>query len=448
MTTIITVPFIPGDGIGPEIMQSTQLVTDAAMEKVYWDSKRIERLKLMASEEAYHALGDYLPQETIDLIIKHGIAIKWPMRTPTGWGHKSLNVALRKILDLYACVRPIKYSLGTPMPMKNPYGVDFTIFRENTDDVYQGIDYSAGSDRAQEIIDLVNQDGYNVPLDSGIGIKPISREKTRRIVEAAIQDTIKQGRKRITIMHKGNIQKQTEWAFAKWAFEYVQEQYPDIVCLRPTDESPEWVQKLKEGWDRVKATNCMYMDELIADNTFAQAIKNPQQFDTIVAPNLNGDYISDAGAEIIGGLGVWWGININYDTGVAVAEAIHGTANDRAWQNQANAISLELSMALLLDHIGESEVSQILNQAIRNQIKAKVFTGDLMNVINKNGTLVDEITYLRSWFSEHYRWSSFQEIDALLFNAIKKMDVSKIISPRLVGTKEQAQDLVTHIRSL
>ncbi|WP_418968911.1 NADP-dependent isocitrate dehydrogenase [Alloscardovia omnicolens] len=353
-----TIPYIEGDGIGQDIWTSSQKVFDAAVTAAYGDSRRVEWTKVMAGKEAFAQLGTSLPSETIDTIKEHLVAIKGPLETPVGEGIRSLNVALRQELDLYACVRPVRYFEGIESPVKHPELTDITIFRENTEDIYAGIEWDAETDDVQRVIDFLRDtmkvSKIRFPESSSIGIKPISREGSERLIRSAIEYALARGLKHVTLVHKGNIQKFTEGGFRKWGYELVQREYADQL-----------------------ADGTLEVNDIIADNFLQQILLNPQRFDVVALTNLNGDYASDALAAQVGGIGISPGANINYATGHAIFEATHGTAPDIAGKNIANPSSLLLSGCMMFDYIGWTEAADAVRSALEKTFAQGNFTADL-----------------------------------------------------------------------
>lgn len=367
-TETITIPFIEGDGIGTDIGPVVRAIVDRAVHQAYSHARSIEWLELQAGEAALEATGSYLPEATLEALRSHPVAIKGPLGTPTGGGNRSLNVTLRQTFDLYACVRPVRYFAGVPSPMKRPDLVNVTIFRENVEDIYAGIEWEAGTDEARSLIKTL-QDEYSVtsirfPETSSIGIKPISEEGSKRLVRAAIRHALAQATPRVTLVHKGNIQKFTEGGFRRWGYEVAQ---------------TEFAEELADGR--------LVVNDLIADNFFQQALLWPDQFDVVAMTNLNGDYASDALAAQVGGLGLAPGANINYEAGIALFEATHGTAPDIAGQDKANPTSLLLSAVMMLDHLGWTEAGELIMTALETVIQAGTVTGDLGRFID-NATIV------------------------------------------------------------
>lgn len=351
------IPYIQGDGIGIDIWRNAQLVFDKAVEKAYGGQRKVVWKEVLAGKKAADLTGDWLPDETLATIKDCLVAIKGPLETPVGEGIRSLNVALRQELDLYACLRPVRYFKGVPSPLKHPEKTDITIFRENTEDIYAGIEWESGTDEVQKVIDFLQEDmqvdKIRFPESSAIGIKPISKQGSERLIRAAIDYALAKGLSQVTLVHKGNIQKFTEGGFRKWGYELAQREYADEL-----------------------ASGKLIIQDVIADNFLQQILLNPEKFDVVALTNLNGDYASDALAAQVGGIGIAPGANINYETGHAIFEATHGTAPDIAGQNRANPCSLLLSGAMLFDYIGWSEVSHLLTKAVERALFEQKVTGD------------------------------------------------------------------------
>ena len=365
------ISFIEGDGIGPDIWQAAQLVMDNAIQKAYGGNRRINWLEVLAGEKSFQETGTWLPDDTLDDIKKNVVAIKGPMTTPVGKGIRSLNVAIRQKLDLYACVRPVRYIEHVPSPMKHPNNIDMVVFRENTEDLYAGIEYQAGSVQADKLREFLNEQmGTALHKETGLGIKPISAKNTKRLVAAAIAYAIDKGRSSVTLMHKGNIMKYTEGAFAKWGYEVAREKFGSYTVTEK--ELYENLQgKLPEGKVLIK--------DRIADMLFQQVLLRPDEFDVIATPNLNGDYLSDALAAQVGGLGMAPGANIG--DSCAVFEATHGTAPKYAGLDKVNPSSLILSGAMMLDHMNWRQSSELIRQALQATIKSGTVTYDLARQI-------------------------------------------------------------------
>jgi len=366
------VAYIEGDGTGVDIWAASQPVLDAAVEKAYGGTRKIAWMEVYAGEKANEVYGEpiWLPQETLDAIDEYIVAIKGPLTTPVGGGIRSINVALRQRLDLYACVRPVQYFNGVPSPVKHPEQIDMIIFRENTEDIYAGIEWEGYSDGAQKVIKFL-QDEMGVtkirfPDSSGIGIKPISEEGTARLVRAAIQYAIDNNRKSVTLVHKGNIMKFTEGAFMQWGYKVAREEFG----AEPWDGGP---------WH--KLPNGIVIKDVIADAFLQQILTRPAEYDVIATMNLNGDYISDALAAQVGGIGIAPGANINYVTGRAIFEATHGTAPKYAGQDKVNPSSVILSGEMMLRHMGWSEAADLVINSMEKTIGQKVVTYDFARLM-------------------------------------------------------------------
>ncbi len=359
--------WLEGDGIGPDIWVAARHVLDGAVAKAYGADRAIAWMEILAGEKANDQLGEWLPERTLDAIREYRVAIKGPMTTPVGGGMRSLNVALRQLLDLYACVRPVKYYRGTPSPVLQPEKVDVVIYRENTEDVYSGIEWEAGTDDAAKVIRFLTEEmGASVRADSGIGIKPMSETGSKKLIRQAIQHAIDHGRDSVTLMHKGNIMKFTEGAFRSWGYELAAEEFADTTI----SEDAMWNDhggKLPEGKVLIK--------DRIADAMFQQILLRPDEYDVIATPNLNGDYVSDAAAAQVGGLGIAPGANMS--DGVALFEPTHGTAPKYAGQDKVNPSSLILSGVMMLDHMGWSEAARLIENALEKTMLAKTVTYDL-----------------------------------------------------------------------
>ncbi|MGA9225106.1 MAG: NADP-dependent isocitrate dehydrogenase [Mesobacillus sp.] len=383
------VPFIEGDGTGPDIWAASVRVLDAAVEKAYKGERKIVWKEVFAGEKAFNQTGEWLPSETLEMINEYLIAIKGPLTTPIGGGIRSLNVALRQELDLFVCLRPVRWFEGVPSPVKRPQDTDMVIFRENTEDIYAGIEYASGSDEVKKLIEfLQNEMGVNkirFPETSGIGIKPVSKEGTERLVRAAINYAITEGRKSLTLVHKGNIMKFTEGAFKNWGYELAEKEFGDKVFT--------WAQydKIKEeqGADAAnkaqadaEAAGKIIVKDAIADIFLQQILTRPKEFDVVATMNLNGDYISDALAAQVGGIGIAPGANINYETGHAIFEATHGTAPKYAGLDKVNPSSVILSGVLLLEHLGWTEAANMIVKSMEKSIASKVVTYDFARLMD------------------------------------------------------------------
>jgi len=361
------IPFIEGDGIGPDIWHASQIVFDAAVEKAYGGKKKIAWLEVLAGEKAYEQTGEWLPEQTTETIKEYIVAIKGPLTTPVGGGIRSLNVALRQILDLYACVRPVRWIKGTPNPLLVPGKLDVVIFRENTEDVYAGIEWESGTEEAAAVREyLVENYGVNIRELSGIGIKPISPFGTKRLVRKAIEYAIEYKRKSVTLVHKGNIMKFTEGAFREWGYELAKEEFPDITITE---------DELWDDYGGKQPDGKIVMKDRIADSMFQQVLTRPSEYDVMAMPNLNGDYMSDACAAQVGGLGVAPGGNIgDY---LAVFEATHGTAPKYTGQDKVNPGSVILSGVMMFQYLGWHEAAELVFRAMEETVLQKTVTYDL-----------------------------------------------------------------------
>ncbi|HEY9426620.1 MAG TPA: NADP-dependent isocitrate dehydrogenase [Gemmatimonadaceae bacterium] len=359
------IPFIEGDGTGPDIWRAAQLVFDAAVEKAYGGKRRIAWFEVLAGEKAKREVDSWLPDDTITAIDHYLVAIKGPLTTPVGGGFRSLNVALRQQLDLYACVRPVRWFEGVPSPVKEPQNVDMVIFRENTEDIYAGIEYRARGDEARKLIAfLQNELGVRTirfPESSGIGIKPISEEGSKRLVRAAIEYAIAEKQDSVTLVHKGNIMKYTEGAFRDWGYELARQEYGATEL---------------DGGPWLKLPNGIVIKDVIADAFLQQILLRPKEYSVIATPNLNGDYISDALAAQVGGIGIAPGANINYVTGHAIFEATHGTAPKYAGQDKVNPGSVILSGEMMLRYLGWPEAADLIIASLEKTIAQKRVTYD------------------------------------------------------------------------
>jgi isocitrate dehydrogenase len=361
------IPFIIGDGTGPDIWHSSVKVFDAAVKFAYGDSRKIEWKEVLAGEKAFKQTGNWLPNETLDVIREHLVAIKGPLTTPVGGGIRSLNVALRQILDLYTCLRPVQYFAGVPSPVKEPQLIDMVIFRENTEDIYAGIEFQEGTEDAQKFKQLLSEhfpDRFNkvrFPNTSGFGIKPVSKEGTQRLVRAAIQYAIDNNRKNVTIVHKGNIMKFTEGGFRDWAYEVAKN---------------EFGAELLDGGPWMKLPNGIIIKDSIADAFLQQILLRPADYDVIATLNLNGDYVSDALAAQVGGIGIAPGANINYITGHAIFEATHGTAPKYADLDKVNPGSVILSGEMMFRFLGWTEAADLILKGLNGAIASKRVTYD------------------------------------------------------------------------
>ncbi|ALC84197.1 MULTISPECIES: NADP-dependent isocitrate dehydrogenase [Bacillus] len=382
------IPFIEGDGTGPDIWNAASRVLEAAVEKAYNGERKISWKEVYAGEKAYNKTGEWLPEETLEVIREYFIAIKGPLTTPVGGGIRSLNVALRQELDLFTCLRPVRYFTGVPSPVKRPEDTDMVIFRENTEDIYAGIEYAKGSDEVNKLIDfLKNELGVNkirFPETSGLGIKPVSEEGTQRLVRAAINYAIENGRKSVTLVHKGNIMKFTEGAFKNWGYELAEKEFGDKVFTWSEYDrivESEGRDAANKAQSEAEAAGKIIIKDSIADIFLQQILTRPSEFDVVATMNLNGDYISDALAAQVGGIGIAPGANINYETGHAIFEATHGTAPKYAGLDKVNPSSVILSGVLLLEHLNWTEAAELVLKAMEKTIASKVVTYDFARLM-------------------------------------------------------------------
>jgi isocitrate dehydrogenase len=360
------IPFVEGDGTGIDIWPAAQLVMDAAAAK---HGKRVAWQEVLAGEKAFNATGSWLPDETVASFREYLIGIKGPLTTPVGGGFRSLNVALRQLLDLYVCLRPVRWFPGVPSPVKHPEQVDMVIFRENTEDIYAGLEVEEGTPEAAKLISILKSEfGWNIREDSGIGIKPVSVTGSKRLIRAALNYAVEHDRKSVTLVHKGNIQKFTEGAFRNWGYELVREEFSDVAV----------------GWDDCggKPGNKILVKDNIADITLQQVLTRPEDFDVIATTNLNGDYLSDALAAQVGGIGIAPGGNINYVTGHGVFEATHGTAPKYAGQDKVNPSSVLLSGVMMFEHLGWTKAAADIKRALEATIAEKVVTYDFARLMD------------------------------------------------------------------
>ncbi|WLD92345.1 NADP-dependent isocitrate dehydrogenase [Alkalihalobacillus sp. AL-G] len=382
------IPFIEGDGTGPDIWAAASKVLEGAVKKAYNGEKEIVWKEVLAGQKAYDKTGEWLPSETLDVINEYILAIKGPLTTPVGGGIRSLNVALRQELDLFTCLRPVRYFTGVPSPVKKPEDTDMVIFRENTEDIYAGIEYAKGSDEVKKVIQFLQEEmGANkirFPETSGIGIKPVSEEGTKRLVRAAIEYALNEGRKSVTLVHKGNIMKFTEGAFKNWGYEVAEQEFGDKVFTWA--EYDRIVEKdgkdaANKAQSEAEAAGKIIIKDSIADIFLQQILTRPAEFDVVATMNLNGDYVSDALAAQVGGIGIAPGANINYETGHAIFEATHGTAPKYAGMDKVNPSSVILSGVLMLEHIGWNEAADMIIKSMEKTIASKVVTYDFARLM-------------------------------------------------------------------
>ncbi len=385
-----TIPFIIGDGIGPDIWNASVRVFDAAVQKAYNGERKIEWLEVLAGEKAFTQTGSWMPEATMDAFKEYLLSIKGPLTTPVGGGIRSLNVALRQELDLYVCLRPVRYFEGTPSPMWQPEKVNMVIFRENTEDIYAGIEYMTGTPEAQKILDfLINEmkaKSIRFPESTSIGIKPVSKEGSERLIRSAIEYAIEHKMPSVTLVHKGNIMKYTEGAFKNWGYEMAEREFgPHVYTWQ------QWERTKKEQGEAVaneemrisSAGGKVIIKDAIADNFLQQAMLAPQDYSVIATLNLNGDYISDALAAQVGGIGIAPGANINYKTGHAVFEATHGTAPRFANTNTMNPSSVILSGVMMLEYMGWRTAAEKITNAVGHAIRKKTVTIDFYNLMKE-----------------------------------------------------------------
>ncbi len=361
------IPFIEGDGIGRDIWRATRFVLDEAVKKAYQGRRQIVWLEVYACEKAQKVYGELLPQDTLDAIQDFKVAIKGPLMTPIGSGYRSINVELRQLLNLYACVRPVKYIPGVPSPLKHPERVDLVIFRENTEDVYAGIEWESETPEAKKLIAYLKRT-FKSKIDSqaGVGVKPISPSAAKRLVRKAIKYAIEHGRKKVTLIHKGNVMKYTEGAFRKWGYEVAKEEFGDVTVTE---------EELWSKYNGQLPPGKILINDIIADIALAYLVTRPWEYDVIAAPNLNGDYLSETAAALVGGVGVAPGANLG--DAIGLFEAIHGSAPKHADKDEANPTALILSGAWMLDYMGWAEAAQLIKKALEKTIQQKRVTYDL-----------------------------------------------------------------------
>jgi isocitrate dehydrogenase len=382
------IPFIEGDGTGPDIWAASKRVLDAAVEKAYKGEKKIAWYEVFAGEKAFNQYNSWLPADTLTAIREYIVAIKGPLTTPVGGGIRSLNVALRQELDLYTCLRPVRYFDGVPSPVKRPELVDMVIFRENTEDIYAGVEWQEGSAEVKKVLEFLQKEmGVNkirFPETSGIGIKPVSKEGSERLVRAAIEYTIKHGRKSLTLVHKGNIMKYTEGAFKNWGYELAEREFGDQVFTWSEYDrikADKGTEAANAAQKAAEAAGKIIVKDAIADIALQQVLTRPTDFDVIATLNLNGDYLSDALAAQVGGIGIAPGANINYLTGHAIFEATHGTAPKYAGLDVVNPGSVTLSGVMMLEHLGWQEAADLIYKGMEKSINNKTVTYDFARLM-------------------------------------------------------------------
>lgn len=371
------IPFIEGDGIGPDIWAASQRVFDAAVEKAFGGKKKVEWKEVLAGGKAHDQTGEWLPDATVEAIREYLIAIKGPLTTPVGGGIRSINVALRQVLDLYVCLRPVKYFKGVPSPVKAPELIDMAIFRENTEDIYAGIEFKAGEEDTAKFAEFLKStfperfSKVRFPESAGFGIKPVSQEGTARLVKAAIEYAIANNRKSVTLVHKGNIMKFTEGSFRDWGYQTAKDEFG----AKDLDGGPWQVITLEDGREII-------IKDVIADAFLQQILTRPAEYDVIATLNLNGDYVSDALAAQVGGIGIAPGANINYSTGIGLFEATHGTAPKYAGQDKVNPSSVILSGEMMFRYMGWTEVADLIIKGVEGAISSKIVTYDFARLMD------------------------------------------------------------------
>ena len=384
------IPFIEGDGIGPDVWSASRKVLDAAIEKAYKGTRKIEWKEMLAGEKAFNQTGEWLPAATLDIAKEYLVSIKGPLTTPVGGGIRSLNVALRQELDLYVCLRPVNWFKGVPSPVHHPEDVNMTIFRENTEDIYAGIEFKMGSEEVQKLMHFLKTElgvdkQIRFPECTALGIKPVSKEGSQRLIKAAIQYAIEQKKPSVTLVHKGNIMKFTEGGFKNWGYEIAKEAFGDQVFTWMEWEAIKAAQNEEAANNALKKASVegkIIINDCIADNFLQQILLAPKDFSVIATLNLNGDYISDALAAAVGGIGIAPGGNINYTTGHAVFEATHGTAPRFANTDTMNPSSLLLSGVMMLEYMGWNEAAQAIVESLKTTIKRKRVTIDFYNLMH------------------------------------------------------------------
>lgn len=384
----VTIPYIEGDGIGPDIWAAASKVIEAAVHKAYGDKRGVEWKEVYAGQKSYDKSGEWLPDATLDTIRDYKIAIKGPLTTPIGGGIRSLNVALRQELDLFTCLRPVRWFEGVPSPVKRPEDTDMVIFRENTEDIYAGIEWQKGTPEVKKLINFLQDEmgvhNIRFPETSGIGIKPVSEEGTKRLVRSAIEYALRENRRNVTLVHKGNIMKFTEGAFKAWGYEVAEEEFGDkVFTWRQYDEivEKEGKEAANKAEDAAVAEGKIVVKDAIADIFLQQILTRPKEFDVVATMNLNGDYVSDALAAQVGGIGIAPGANINFETGHAIFEATHGTAPKYAGMDKVNPSSVILSGVLMLEHLEWREAANLITKAMDKTIGNKTVTYDFARMM-------------------------------------------------------------------
>ena len=388
------IPFIEGDGIGKEIWKAVKQVVDKAVATAYGDTKKIEWMEVLAGEKAHNKTGHWLPDETVQAFRDYLVGIKGSLTTPVGEGIRSLNVALRQELDLFVCLRPVRWFKGVATPLLAPEKVSITIFRENTEDIYAGIEWNAGTPEVEKVLDfLKNEMGVakiRFPETTSIGIKPVSREGTERLVRAAIEYAIEHKLPSVTLVHKGNIMKYTEGGFKKWGYELAEREFPDQVYTNnkfTRIKDAQGVTAAVKSYKEAEEKGMVFIKDVIADAFLQNTLLKPEEYSVIATLNLNGDYISDQLAAMVGGIGIAPGANINYNTGHAIFEATHGTAPDIAGQNKANPCSMLLSAVMMLEYMKWNEPADLITRALENMFKSGIATDDLARFMSDGQSL-------------------------------------------------------------
>ena len=385
----VIVPYIEGDGIGPDIWKASKRVITTALKQAYGSERTIAWQEILAGEKAFNATGEWLPTETVTAIKEHLVALKGPLTTPIGGGIRSLNVALRQQLDLYVCLRPVTYMAGVPSPLKKPENTDIVVFRENTEDIYAGIEFDVNTPENHKLRDfLINELAVKTirfPDTAAFAVKPVSEEGSERLIRAAIDYALAHKRPSVTLIHKGNIMKFTEGGFKRWGYELAEREYGDVVFTWPQYEAiqaAEGFEAAEKALSGASSAGKLIVKDIITDNFLQQIVLRPEQFDVVATMNLNGDYVSDALAAQVGGIGLSPGANINYLTGHAIFEATHGTAPTFANQDRANPSAMLLSAVMLLEHLGWNEAATLILNALESTISQQIVTEDLAQLID------------------------------------------------------------------
>lgn len=389
-----TIPFIEGDGIGKEITSSVKQIIDTAVEKAYGGERKIEWKEVLAGEKAYNEVGTWLPADTMDAFRKYLVGIKGPLTTPVGEGIRSLNVALRQELDLYVCLRPVRWFKGVATPLLQPEKVNVTIFRENTEDIYAGIEWNAGTPEVEKVLEFLKKEmgvaKIRFPETTSIGVKPVSVEGTERLVRSAIEYAIAHKLPSVTLVHKGNIMKFTEGGFKKWGYTLAEREFPEETFTENKFnkiKGEKGLESAVEAYNEAVKSGKVFIKDVIADAFLQNTLLKPEEYSVIATLNLNGDYISDQLAAMVGGIGIAPGANINYKTGHAIFEATHGTAPDIAGKNKANPCSMLLSGVMMLEYIGWSDAGQLITQSLENLFEKGIATSDLARFMNNGKAL-------------------------------------------------------------